>query len=68
MGGGDLTLLGAQFNPVIEANDEAPAEHPLFTEQQKAMGPSFAPLPLPPAHEHWGIYFQLCVWDVYLGF
>ena len=52
MGGGDLTLLGAQFNPVIETNDEAPAEHPLFTEQQKAMGPSFAPLPLPPAHEH----------------
>ena len=22
-------------------------------------------LPLPPAHEHWGIYLQLCTWDDY---
>ena len=25
-------------------------------------GPS---LPLPPAHKHWGIYLQLCLWDDY---
>ena len=22
-------------------------------------------LPLPPAHEHWDIYLQLCIWDGY---
>ena len=22
-------------------------------------------LPLPPAHEHWDIYLQLCIWDDY---
>ena len=22
-------------------------------------------LPLPPAHKHWDIYFQLCIWDDY---
>ena len=25
-------------------------------------------LPLPPAHEHWGIYLQFCMWDDYRVF
>ena len=25
----------------------------------------FSTLPLPPAHEHWDIYLQLCMWDDY---
>ena len=25
----------------------------------------YSTLPLPPAHEHWGIYLQLCMWDDY---
>ena len=25
----------------------------------------YSTLPLPPAHEHWGIYLQLCMWDNY---
>ena len=25
----------------------------------------YSTLPLPPAHEHWEIYFQLCMWDGY---
>ena len=25
----------------------------------------YSTLPLPPAHEHWDIYLQLCVWDDY---
>ena len=29
-------------------------------------GPSFySTLPLPPAHEHWYIYLQLCMWNDY---
>ena len=25
----------------------------------------YSTLPLPPAHEHWDIYLQLCIWDEY---
>ena len=25
----------------------------------------YSTLPLPPAHEHWDIYLQLCMWDNY---
>ena len=25
----------------------------------------YSSLPLPPAHEHWDIYLQLCMWDEY---
>ena len=25
----------------------------------------YSTLPLPPAHEHWDIYLQLCMWDDY---
>ena len=25
----------------------------------------YSTLPLPPAHEHWDIYLQLCMWDEY---
>ena len=28
-------------------------------------GPSYSTLPLPPAHEHWDIFLQLCTWDDY---
>ena len=28
----------------------------------------YSTLPLPLAHEHWGIYLQLCMWDDYLVF
>ena len=28
----------------------------------------YSTLPLPPAHKHWGIYLQLCMWDDYLIF
>ena len=28
----------------------------------------YSTLPLPPAHEHWDIYLQLCMWDDYPEF
>ena len=28
----------------------------------------YSTLPLPPAHEHWDIYLQLCMWDDYHAF
>ena len=28
----------------------------------------YSTLPLPPAHEHWYIYLQLCMWDDYHAF
>ena len=34
-----------------------------FTEQQRTTFRST--LPLPPAHKHWNIYLQLCMWDDY---
>ena len=40
--------------------------HWRFTGQQGKGGAIFySTLPLPPAHEHWDIYFQLYLWDDY---
>ena len=40
--------------------------HWQFTGQQEKGGDHFySTLPLPPAHEHWDIYLQLCIWDDY---
>ena len=37
-----------------------------FTGQQGREGTiPYSTLPLPPAHEHWDIYLQLCMWDDY---
>ena len=38
-----------------------------FTEQHGNKGDNlFSSLPLPPVQEHWGLYLQFCIWDVYL--
>ena len=40
--------------------------HWQFTAQQEKGGEIFYSfLPLPPTHEHWDIYLQLCMWDDY---
>ena len=40
--------------------------HWRLTGQQGREGTIFySTLPLPPAHEHWDIYLQLCMWDDY---
>ena len=49
-------LLGFSFTDTDESQDSNGREgaHSLYST-----------LPLPPAHEHWGIYLQLCLWDDY---
>ena len=48
-------LSGFSFTDTDNSQDSRGMEGTIF----------YSTLPLPPAHEHWGIYLQLCMWDDY---
>ena len=48
-------LSGFSFTDTDNSQDSRGREGTIF----------YSTLPLPPAHEHWHIYLQLCMWDDY---
>ena len=48
-------LSGFSFTDTDNSQDSKGREGTIF----------YSTLPLPPAHEHWDIYLQLCMWDDY---
>ena len=48
-------LSGFSFTDTDNSQDSRGREGTIF----------YSTLPLPPAHEHWDIYLQLCMWDDY---
>ena len=48
-------LSGFSFTDTDDSQDSRGREGEIF----------YSTLPLPPAHEHWDIYLQLCMWDDY---
>ena len=48
-------LSGFSFKDTDNSQDSRGREGTIF----------YSTLPLPPAHEHWDIYLQLCMWDDY---
>ena len=48
-------LLGFSFTDIGNSQDSRGREGTIF----------YSTLPLPPTHEHWDIYLQLCMWDDY---
>ena len=50
--------IGVFFTDTDDSQDSRGMEQTIF----------YSTLPLPPAHEHWDIYLQLCMWDDYPEF
>ena len=50
-----FSLSGFSFTNTDDSQDSKGREGTIF----------YSTLPLPPAHEHWDIYLQLCMWDDY---
>ena len=48
-------LSGSSFTNTDDSQDSRGRKGTIF----------YSTLPLPPAHEHWDIYLQLCMWDDY---
>ena len=48
-------LSGSSFTDTDDSQDSRGREGTIF----------YSTLPLPPAHKHWDIYLQLCMWDDY---
>ena len=48
-------LSGFSFTDTGESQNSRGREETIF----------YSTLPLPPAHKHWDIYLQLCMWDDY---
>ena len=53
-----LFLSGFSFIGTDDSQDSKGREGTIF----------YSTLPLPPAHQHWDIYLQLCMWDDYYVF
>ena len=50
-----FSLSGFSFTNTDDSQDSKGREGTIF----------YSTLPLPPAHEHWDIYLQFCMWDDY---
>ena len=50
-----FVLSGFSFTGTYDSQDSRGREVTIF----------YSTLPIPPAHEHWDIYLQLCMWDDY---
>ena len=50
-----FSLSGFSFTGTDDSQDSRGREETIF----------YSTLPLPPAHEHWDIYLQFCMWDDY---
>ena len=53
--GAGFFMSGFSLTDTDDSQDKRGREESIF----------YSTLPLPPAHEHWDIYLQLCMWDDY---